>query len=44
MEAATPQEPFSEVTIIDGIKCYDVSSAYGTEDYPVEGLGFLLEI
>lgn len=44
METSTPQEPFSEVTIVDGIKCYDASSAYGTEDYPVEDLEFLLGV
>lgn len=44
METASFQEPSSDFITIDGIKCYDIQSAYGNPDYPAEDLHFLFEI
>ncbi len=44
MENPLSQDQLSEFVIVDGIKCYDIHSAYGTEDYPIEGLEFLAKV
>jgi 2-polyprenyl-3-methyl-5-hydroxy-6-metoxy-1,4-benzoquinol methylase len=44
METANFQESSSDFITIDGIKYYDIQSAYENPDYPAEYLHFLFEI